>query len=121
MTTVGTHELIIGAPSLHVVGHVSQYFTNEDVGNPVSSEGLYVVPGQYSWDDAWELRRDLLVEIRTTRDDVLATTYLSVQEYGAGPSLPVAIQDLLTSLSDYYQSLESRKETLGRSFGSESF
>lgn len=54
-----------------------------------------------------------MVEVRTSRDKVLTSTYLTVQEYGAGLSLEAAIHDLLESLSDYYQSLKGREDGLG--------
>lgn len=113
MPTVGTHELLTLGVTVTIVGGESSYVTNVNVGSPTFSEGLYLVPEQHSWDNAWELKGHLLVIIHTSRDEVLASTYLAVQEYGVGPSLEAAIHDLLTSLSDYYQSLESREERLG--------
>ena len=53
-----------------------------------------------------------MVEVNTSWEEVIAITYLTVQEYGIGDSLGSAIEDLLTSLSDYYQSLESRQSKL---------
>ena len=113
MSTAGTHGLIIGAAPLHVVSPFPQHASNEHVGNPSSSEGLYILSAPYSWDGMWELRSDLLVNVRTTWQEVLATTYLSVQEQGVGESFEAAVMDLLTSLSDYYQSLLGRETNLG--------
>ena len=84
-------------------------------GDPTSSKGLHLVPAQHSWGDLWELSIDLLVEVNTSRENVVAVTYLTVQEYGIGDTLESAIGDLLTSLSDYYQSLESREANLAPS------
>ncbi len=53
-----------------------------------------------------------MVEVNTSWEEVIAITYLTVQEYGIGDSFGSAIEDLLTSLSDYYQSLESRQSQL---------
>jgi hypothetical protein len=55
----------------------------------------------------------LFVDVSTTRQQVLATTYLTVAEYGVGESMDEALVDLLTSLSDYRESLEKREDRLG--------
>ena len=73
---------------------------------------MFFYPG-HSWDEAWELTSTLLVEVHTFPNEVKAVTYLTVEEYGIGSSLEDAILDLLTSLSDYFQSLEERQERLG--------
>ena len=85
----------------------------EAVGNATSSTGLFIIPSDYSWDDSWELMRDLFVEIHCYPGEVVAFTYLTVQEYGVGDSFEDAILDLVTSLQDYYMSLMARKENLG--------
>lgn len=113
MSTIGTHELFPLGSTATLASGESFHVSNVNVGNPTFSEGLYLVPQQQVWDNAWELKSHLLVIIHTSRDEVLASTYLAVQEYGVGLSLEAAIHDLLTSLSDYYQSLESREERLG--------
>ena len=58
------------------------------------------------------MQSDLSVEVDRSPEHVLVTTRLTGQEYGAGPSLEEAVMDLVTSLSDYYQSLEARKDRL---------
>ena len=78
-----------------------------------SESARYVVPAQYSWDDGWELTGDLSVEVRTSQDEVVAAAHLTVEEYGVGASVEDAVLDLLTSLTDYYQSLEAREGRLG--------
>jgi len=113
MSTIGTHELFTPYHTATIASSESSYVSDVNVGNPTFSEGLYLVPQQQAWDNTWELKSHLLVKIHTSRDEVLASTYLAVQEYGVGPSLETAIHDLLTSLSDYYQSLEGREERLG--------
>ncbi len=77
----------------------------------MSTEGPYIIPARASWDGCWELATDLTVQV--SRKEVLANTHMTVQEYGVGPTLDEAIQDLLTSLSDYRESLEAREKTLG--------
>ena len=75
---------------------------------------LYVIPSDCSWDSEWELAGDLVVEIRTSEEAVLAVArHLTVEEYGAGASVEEAVQDLLTSLSEYRESLEEREARLG--------
>lgn len=113
MTTSGTHELRVDTSTLQPMVLTSLHVGTNHAGNTTSSQGLYVVPAQHSWDDSWELIRDLIVEIYTSWEEVVAITYLTVQEYGVGTSFEDAILDLLRSLSGYYQSLEARLQRLG--------
>ena len=79
-----------------------------------SDKDLHVIPSDCSWDGDWELAVDLAVEIQTCEQEVLAIAHqLTVEEYGAGASLEEAVRDLLTSLSEYRESLEEREEKLG--------
>ncbi len=79
-----------------------------------SDKELLVIPSDCSWDCDWELAGDLAVEIQTSEQEVLAIAHqLTVEEYGAGASLEEAVWDLLTSLSEYRESLEEREERLG--------
>ena len=80
---------------------------------PPSSEKPHCIPTGHAWEGGWELARDLRVEIRTTSEETLAVTLLTEEEYGAGTSLEEAVQDLLTSLSDYRECLEEREARLG--------
>ena len=83
---------------------------------PESSKNLHVIPSDCSWDGNWELTADLLVDIHTSREEVLAVSHhLTVEEYGEGASVEEAVQDLLTSLSEYRESLEEREARLGAS------
>lgn len=77
------------------------------------SEEMYFVPEGYSWDGSWCLTAILMVQIRTSLKEVLATTWLTVQEFGVGESFEEAVDDLLTSLSDYWEFLQAREERLG--------
>ena len=77
------------------------------------SVGLYFIPSKHLWDNSsWELLNGLLVEIHYSQTEVLVVTYLTVREYGGGGTFEEAVADLLTSLSDYYQSLEAREDRL---------
>ena len=105
--------MTFNAPSLHVVTPVSEPAMTDKIGIAESSETIYFVPRGYAWDNTWCLAIDLLVQVCTSWEEVVATTYLTVQEYGLGTSFEEAIYDLMTSLSDYCQSLESRRERLG--------
>ena len=84
----------------------------KSTGNPISGKGAYFIPAGHSWDTCWELAYDLPVEVNTSPEEAVIVTSLGLQEYGIGDSLEIAIEDLLTSLSDYLQSLESREEKL---------
>lgn len=78
-----------------------------------SNEELHVIPSNCSWDGDWELAGDLVVEIQTSGEEVMAIAHhLAADEYGAGASLEEAVQDLLTSLSEYRESLEEREARL---------
>ena len=108
MTISGTHKL----PEYLVP---SPHSETEQTGNPPSGKGLYYLPAGHSWDDCWELASDLHIEVNTSQEEIVAVTCLNIQEYGMGDSLESAIADLLTSLSDYYLSLESREGNLSLS------
>lgn len=84
----------------------------ESSGNLSSDQGRYYIPAGHSWDDCWELAADLHLEVNAPGEEVVEVTCLNLQEYGMGDSLGSAITDLLTSLSDYFQSLESREANL---------
>ncbi len=113
MTTVGTHQLIIDTHSCQIDIPATLQSGTDLAGKPAASKGLYLIPAQHTWDGCWELTGDLLIEIQTSWEEVLAITYLTLQEYGAGTSFENAVQDLLTSLSEYRESLEEREERLG--------
>ena len=67
-------------------------------------------------DNAWELVSDLSVEIQIwEEDEVVAVTNLSTEESGGGDTEEEAIFDLVTSLSDYRESLEAHGSRLGPS------
>ncbi len=78
-----------------------------------SSGEAYLIPAERTWGSpSWELLNDLNVELHNSKEEALATTSLPVREYGMGKTFKEAIEDLLTSLSDYYESLESREGRL---------
>ena len=72
-----------------------------------------IIPAGRSWDDAWELSIDLPIEFPPSCGEVVVTCSSKIQEYGIGDSVEAAIMDLLTSLSDYYESLEDHEGRLG--------
>ena len=79
----------------------------------ISSEGACLIPAKRSWGDpAWELLNELPVEVHDSEPETLVATCKTVQEYGVGETFEEAIEDLLTSLSDYYESLEARENRL---------
>ena len=108
MTAPGTNEL----PGYLVPSSCSGTESNS---HPSPNTGLYTIPSGHSWDDCWELAADLHIEVNTSPEEIVAVACLALREYGIGDSLESAITDLLTSLSDYYQSLESREANLAPS------
>ncbi len=86
-----------------------------NTGDPKLSMSTRVLPAHYSWDNAWELVSDLPVEMQTSDDHIVATTNLSTEEYGIGATVEEAIFDLVTSLSDYFESLKDYEGRLGPS------
>lgn len=82
--------------------------------DPDPGKESHVIPSDCSWDSDWGLAGDLVVEIQTSGEKVLAIArHLTVEEYGSGASLEEAVLDLLTSLSEYRESLEEREAKLG--------
>ncbi len=62
----------------------------------------------------WLLKSVLLVQIRRTAKEFVATTWLeAIAEYGVGKAESEAITDLVVSLGEYRQSLEKREANLG--------
>lgn len=108
MTTAETNQVAIEALPYRL--HVGASLL---AGYAPASCAFYVIPAQRLWDGAWELTADLLIEAATSEKEAAAVTLLTVQEYGVGTSLSDAVEDLLTSLRDYRQSLEAREGKLG--------
>ena len=106
----GTHELILAD------AYVS---TSNAAHLRGATTGLHTLPPGTCWADdegrAWVLQERLLVTIHSSPDDpdITANSYLTISEYGIGASIVDALQDLLSSLSDYYQSLLVYQGDLG--------
>ena len=65
---------------------------------------------------SWHLKTMLLIQIRHTRRESLATTWFEgMAEYGTGQGQSEAITDLVNSLGEYRESLEKREKNLGGS------
>ena len=63
----------------------SNVFADWPEDHDAGREG-HVIPSGYSWDGSWELAGDLVVEIQTSGDEVLAVAHqLAIEEYGGGP------------------------------------
>ena len=112
MQGIGTIELDPSASSYSIDEIQTYGSVTTEVENPDPSVSLFLFGSGYAWGDGWRLRNPLFMEIHTSRRDVLAITYLTVQEYGLGLSFEEAVKDLMTSLSDYCQSLEAREDRL---------
>lgn len=64
----------------------------------------------------WRLKSIILAQIRHTRKEWLATTWLEgIAEYGVGEDTSEAIIDLVVSLGEYQESLEKQEAKLGDS------
>lgn len=64
----------------------------------------------------WCLKSIMLVQIRHSRRETVATTWLEgVAEYGTGQGEAEAITDLVVSLGEYRESLEKQENKLGGS------
>lgn len=64
----------------------------------------------------WRLKSAVLVQLRRTRKQCVAATWLEgLTEYGTGKTEVDAIADLLVSLGEYKTSLKKRKSKLGES------
>lgn len=64
----------------------------------------------------WRLKTLLLIQVRRTRRESVATTWLEgMVEYGTGKGESEAIADLVVSLGEYRESLEKREKNLGDS------
>ena len=106
--------LLISGHIQYSVNHTYLYGNTPNVQSLAIGGGLFILSRGRSWDE-WSLKTDLMVGITTCPQGWLATTHLDIAEYGFGKSLDEAVADLLTSLSDYRESLESREERLGQS------
>jgi hypothetical protein len=98
---------IVKLPLLPPIGNIVSW-----IGESIS---LVVLPKGWLCEGGKRLKSVLLVQIKISLDGVLASTYLEAEEYGAGDNYTEAIRDLLTSLVEYLESLQSRKEKLGDS------
>ncbi|MBI2171764.1 MAG: hypothetical protein HYU30_07065 [Chloroflexi bacterium] len=64
----------------------------------------------------WRLNSLLLAEVHIAQDSVIALTYLNqTSEYGSGQTPEAALCDLVSSLGEYREALESRRDRLGLS------
>ena len=79
----------------------------------------HLIPAYYTWDMRWELSRDLIVEVQSSKQESVALTRLTMKEYGVGSNFSDAVYDLLTSLSGYREVLEAREDRLAESAAEE--
>ena len=88
--------------------------------NPRKADSLtvpaYLVISNDSQIGDWRLKSVMVVQLRRTRKQWLATTWLEgVAEYGTAETDGEAITDLVVSLGEYRESLEKREKKLGDS------
>jgi hypothetical protein len=72
---------------------------------------LRIIPEDIPISGGWKLASPLAVDIRIEEDHFIARVPF-LDEYGLGPTSEAALDDLLTSLADYLQSLERREARL---------
>ena len=84
------------------------------------SGNAFLIPAKRAWGNpAWELLVDLQVALQCSQSEGMAVACPAVREYGIGHTIEEAIEDLLTSLSDYCESLEAREFTLAEAEASD--
>lgn len=113
MTTVGTANIA----NLPVVGEALSYeaFGVLDATAwqlETEALSLAILPGGWEPEEGFRLNSILLVQLKTNRSGILATTFLEAEEYGWGDTESGAILDLISSLVEYMASLEARRDHL---------
>lgn len=102
--------LPITNPVVSIFPHSSD--TTEAISLEIESLSLIVLPRGWEFKAGRRLNSILLVQVRASRNGVLAITYLEAEEYGWGMSEHEAVMDLMSSLVEYMESLESRQDRL---------
>ena len=76
------------------------------------SSSVWIRPEQ-RLNDPWELKRGFTVAFKLLSNQVTATPKIDgISEYGEGATQSEALEDLLTSFTDYREWLEEREERL---------
>ncbi len=71
------------------------------------------IPMEFTWDANWRLTQGVMVHLETSAESVTAVAGLEgIDEYGEGATQDAALYDLLTSLTEYMESLEEREGRL---------
>ncbi|MDE2937423.1 MAG: hypothetical protein OXR67_00675 [Chloroflexota bacterium] len=96
-----------------MIEHIDVYADSSDLPTEC------LLSAGYSWDDSWELARDLRIEVQTSEQEIVALAGLADGEYGVGSNLREAVYDLLTSMSGYLDALQSRENRLSESAATE--
>ena len=118
MSTVGS--LILNLPQVTSPTPQLYIYAEDNISIRMDHESLTLAVLLEGWEySGRRLNSILLVQLRTSRDGVLATTYLEAEEYGWGNTEGEAIMDLMTSLVEYMESLEARQDQLAQSIGEE--
>lgn len=127
-----TASVFFSGPDIEITGVVSpsiewellsspsvEILTHEPVRtpNPSQLDSLTVLSVHKDTElEGWRLKSVLVVELRHTDGQYMATTWLEkTAEYGISATAPEAITDLIISLGEYLESLETREEDLGDS------
>ncbi|MSQ14119.1 MAG: hypothetical protein EXR47_08350 [Dehalococcoidia bacterium] len=107
MISMGNNFLTAKSSDLEVM--LQSIGTDKVLSVVEESLSLWLLPEDWSFDQIHRLKSFLLVQIRTSRNGVLATTFLEAEEYGWGETEEEAIRDLASALIEYMESLITRR------------
>lgn len=114
MPTFGTTDIPISPPIRNALDRGAfQSIDTRMITWNAETLSLVVLPKGWGLEKGRSLTGMLLAQLRTSRNGVLATTYLEAEEYGWGNTEGEAVMDLVTSLLEYKESLETRQNLLG--------
>ena len=84
----------------------------------INTRKLVVEVGVRLWDKRWRVREGFEIEVENEKSPERAwpaiACYDPVEEYGFGDTEAEAVEDLLSSMVEYCQSLEERESKLGK-------
>ena len=75
---------------------------------------MLVLPEGWEFEPGYRLASALPVRLEISASGVIATTHLETAEYGCGSTQDEALDDLMSSLVEYMESLEARRERLSK-------
>jgi len=109
----GTHEIPISPSVTSILGEHTYIADTRMLTWESEALSLVVLPKDWEFATGRLLRSVLLIQLKISSSGILATTYLEAEEYGWGKTENEAITEVLTSLVEYMESLETRRDHLG--------